>query len=176
MKIELFLFSVLLLFYLSVNGYLEKLGILYGYIQYYGVGSIFSNFIDFFKTQTVTKLGLLFLLCLIFFPQVIKLIISPFAIKDNNNPLEILHEYNFVNSVRNITDNAKKKNENWLKTREDIVVNSQNGKCNDCFMTLTDIRLHHKIPFHRGGTNDLSNLQALCVSCAFKREIQENLI
>lgn len=176
MRLELFLFLVLFLLYLSVNGYLEKMQRLWYSMQMQGTIGLFQKFFEFFKTYTLTKLGLIFVLCLIFFPSFIKFVLSPFAIKKSDNPVELIHEYNFVNSVRTITDNAKKKNENWVKSREDVIINSQNGKCNDCFMDLSEARLHHKIPLHRGGTNDLSNLQALCTSCAFKRQIQENLI
>ena len=176
MRFELFLFCVLFLLYLSANGYLEQTQRIWYSMQLQGMVGLFQGFFDFFKTYPFTKLGLIFVMCLIFFPSFIKWVLSPFAIKKQDNAIDLIHEYNFVNSVRTITDNAKKKNENWIKSREDIIINSQNGKCNDCFIDLEETRLHHKIPLRRGGTNDLSNLQALCPPCAFKRQIQENLI
>ena len=49
-------------------------------------------------------------------------------------------------------------------------------KCFDCELPMDSPQLTHKIPLHRGGTNDMSNLKAVCETCNFRTEIQNSYL
>ena len=55
------------------------------------------------------------------------------------------------------------------------VISEQNDKCNKCNKQLTEynVNIDHKIGVQFGGTNDLDNLQALCVECHSEKTIKE---
>ena len=55
------------------------------------------------------------------------------------------------------------------------VITEQNDKCNTCNKQLTEynVNIDHKIGVQFGGTNDLDNLQALCVECHNEKTIKE---
>lgn len=55
------------------------------------------------------------------------------------------------------------------------VISEQNDQCNKCNKQLTEynVNIDHKIGVQFGGTNDLDNLQALCVECHSEKTIKE---
>jgi len=55
------------------------------------------------------------------------------------------------------------------------VICKQNSKCNTCTKSLTEYNtnIDHKIGVQFGGTNDMDNLQALCVECHSEKTIKE---
>ena len=66
---------------------------------------------------------------------------------------------------RNVTNLAKKK-----------VAADQEWKCGDCQSTLDEsYEVDHKLALFRGGTNDISNLVALCRNCHGKKTMAERL-
>lgn len=54
----------------------------------------------------------------------------------------------------------------YLELRE-VVISYLGGKCENCGSTKK-LKLHHKTPLNRGGTNSLGNLQVLCKDCHSK--------
>ena len=56
----------------------------------------------------------------------------------------------------------------WQKQRK-LALKRDNYTCQKCGIKQEDLRceltVHHKKPYHDGGTNELSNLITLCISC-----------
>ena len=51
---------------------------------------------------------------------------------------------------------------------------SQKWRCNVCGDLLkSTFQLDHRIPLHKGGSNDVSNFQALCCECHAKKTQEE---
>ena len=51
---------------------------------------------------------------------------------------------------------------------------SQKWRCNMCGDLLkSTFQLDHRIPLHKGGSNDVSNFQALCCECHAKKTQEE---
>jgi predicted HNH restriction endonuclease len=66
---------------------------------------------------------------------------------------------------RNVTGLMKKK-----------VAASQQWKCGNCETTLDETyEVDHKLALFKGGTNDQSNLVALCPNCHRKKTVEERL-
>lgn len=55
------------------------------------------------------------------------------------------------------------------------IISEQNNKCNMCIKPLTEfnVNIDHKIGVQFGGTNDIDNLQALCLECHNEKTIKE---
>ena len=179
MKLELFLLFCILLLWMGVQGYLEKIKPYLFRIQHFLNPSIYTNGI--YPSQGDSNLflkGIIILgLLIILFPKLLKWLLSPFrGNKQTNNPIKMLQEYNFVSSIRDITDKAKKKTNNWVESRKELIIKSQRKKCFDCELPMDSPQLTHKIPLHRGGTNDMSNLKAVCETCNFRTEIQNSYL
>ena len=66
---------------------------------------------------------------------------------------------------RNVTGLTKKK-----------VAASQEWKCGNCSQTLDETyEVDHKIALYKGGSNDVTNLVALCPHCHRKKTVEEQL-
>jgi predicted HNH restriction endonuclease len=66
---------------------------------------------------------------------------------------------------RNVTGLMKKK-----------VAASQSWKCGNCAQTLDETyEVDHKLALFKGGSNDMSNLVALCPHCHRKKTVDERL-
>lgn len=66
---------------------------------------------------------------------------------------------------RNVTGLMKKK-----------VAADQKWKCGHCGSTLDEgYQVDHKLALFKGGSNDLSNLEALCCNCHAKKTMKERL-
>ena len=61
----------------------------------------------------------------------------------------------------------------WQKQRR-LALKRDNHTCQKCGVKQEDLRceltVHHKTPYHDGGTNELDNLITLCISCHFSVE------
>lgn len=65
-----------------------------------------------------------------------------------------------IENRRDFSDDIKE----YIKYKSDC-------RCSHCGKTLkTDFTVEHVIPLNKGGSNDLSNLVALCQDCNFKKE------
>lgn len=63
----------------------------------------------------------------------------------------------------------------WKKKRT-IIINNAMGLCEECQrlgIVKPGVEVDHKIPVSQGGTDELSNLQLLCVSCHRKKTANE---
>jgi len=93
----------------------------------------------------------------------------------NNNILDIIFE-------KNNNDNKLKSNITSIQKRnvssqtKKIIASNQKWKCGICnnIMDYT-YEVDHHIPLFKGGTNDMSNLMALCRNCHGKKTILEKL-
>ena len=171
---EIFIILCIVLLWLGINGYLNS--IIY-YFNYYTKPSQLVSSPSFTVQNCFMKVGIVFVLLIIIFPRLLKWLLSPFrGNKNNKDPIKIIQEYNFVNSIRDITQRAQEKTENWSDSRKKIIARSQKNKCFDCGLSMESSYLTHKIPLHRGGTNDISNMKALCESCYFRSEIQNSYL
>lgn len=70
-------------------------------------------------------------------------------------------------------DVHKKYGRSWKRIRNRYI--KEHPFCEECFkdgkMVLAE-EVHHILPVSRGGTNEVSNLMALCQSCHTKKHIQ----
>ena len=172
--LEVFIIFCIVLLWLGVNGYLTGL---IRYFDYYTRTSQMANVPSYSIQNLVMKGGFIFVLLIILFPRLLKWMLSPFrGNKNEKDPLKIIQEYNFVNSIRDITQRAQEKTENWSESRKKLIIQSQKQNCLDCGLRMDGSYLTHKIPLHRGGTNDISNMKALCESCYFRSEIQNSYL
>jgi len=104
----------------------------------------------------------------------------------NNNPM---HNINTAQKLsRTLIDkgtNAGENNNNWKGGRTKYrganwhkqrkkALERDNYKCQVCGVLQEDMNreltIHHIIPYHEGGTNDLENLITVCMSCHFTIE------
>jgi hypothetical protein len=172
--LELFIIFCIVILWLGVNGYLKSV---VEYYNYYTKPSQFANATTFSFQNFALKFGIVFVLLIILFPRLLKWLLSPFrGDKKEHDPIKMIQEYNFVNSIRDITQKAQEKTENWTDSRKKLIVKSQKQLCFDCGLQMESSFLTNKIPLHRGGTNDISNMKALCESCYFRAEIQNSYL
>lgn len=172
--LELFIIFCIVILWLAVNGYLKTVT---EYANYYIKGTQFSSTPSFSPKNIVIKFAIVFILLVILFPKLLKWILSPFrGDKKEQDPIKMIQEYNFVNSIRDITQKAQEKTENWSESRKKVVIKSQRNRCFDCGLDMESSFITHKTPLHRGGTNDLSNMKGLCESCYFRAEIQNSYL
>ena len=104
-------------------------------------------------------------------------------IKKNENdlsPYVIIteEEYDILKNEQHQNDNKKnckihKRNVSSLTKK--MVASSQQWKCGSCKQTLDyTYEIDHHIPLFKGGSNELSNLIALCRNCHGKKTLLEN--
>jgi 5-methylcytosine-specific restriction endonuclease McrA len=79
-----------------------------------------------------------------------------------------VHHYHYTKEPRNNRINIKKN----VKTQ---IVDEQENTCGDCKQNLSAFfQIDHIVALQFGGTNDKSNLMALCCECHTKKSIHEN--
>ena len=62
----------------------------------------------------------------------------------------------------------------FTKQERESISKKSDGKCNICGDTLTNYQIDHIRPLSNGGSNDDTNLQALCIHCHREKTIQEH--
>ena len=63
------------------------------------------------------------------------------------------------------------------KTKKKYVASQQNWKCKNCDEQLSyTFEIDHRIPLENGGSNHVTNLDALCVGCHKEKTLQKNLL
>lgn|GEM_PF-5418039 len=72
-------------------------------------------------------------------------------------------------SVNNRLGAKEPKRETVPPDLREQILRRANGRCENCGEPTKYLQLDHRIPVSRGGTNDPSNLQALCPSCNAKK-------
>jgi hypothetical protein len=75
-----------------------------------------------------------------------------------------------------LTQNSKTHKRSVSETKKKFVASNQNWKCGDCKDKLTAwFEVDHTIRLDQGGSNDISNLIALCRNCHGKKTSLENI-
>jgi len=69
----------------------------------------------------------------------------------------------------------RNKGAHWRRLRR-AVFERDKYQCQGCGLFGQVLECDHKLPLDEGGTDDMSNLQALCVSCHFAKTRRENLV
>lgn len=87
----------------------------------------------------------------------------------NNDPnllnYKVINNYSYTKDNRNVSQTLKK-----------YVAANQQWKCNYCNNLLdSSYEVDHIIPLYKNGSNDISNLQALCRNCHGKKTIYDKL-
>ena len=112
--------------------------------------------------------------------------ILDFTKRQNYNPSASMNDgYNYP--VVNMNSNRVKVNQKGGSTiatkrsvsesRKKMIAASQGWKCSHCREQLDyNYQIDHKIRLEYGGSNEPSNLTALCPNCHTKKTIQENLV
>jgi len=80
-------------------------------------------------------------------------------------------------SINRIVNSGKKSNKRSVsETKKKYIASNQNWKCSKCKQQLSAwFEVDHKIRLEHGGTNDVSNLEALCRECHGEKTAMENL-
>lgn len=74
------------------------------------------------------------------------------------------------------TDCGNRKKRSVSETKKKFVASSQDWKCGGCNTKLTAwFEVDHKTRLDRGGSNEVSNLVALCRNCHGKKTALENM-
>ena len=93
------------------------------------------------------------------------------------SPYVIITEEEYDN-LKNGNKNSKVKDlhkRNVTSLTKKMVASNQKWKCGTCGQTLDfTYEIDHHIPLFKGGTNDVSNLIALCRNCHGKKTLIEN--
>ena len=116
-----------------------------------------------------------------------KNIITPFFDMTNDNIYNKINGYkNLVNTKihnNNNNNNSKLLNSGFTNKRcvseskKKYVAAQQEWKCNECKMTLpSNYEVNHIIELQFGGSNHISNLEALCRNCHGQKTIQHKII
>ena len=98
--------------------------------------------------------------------------------KDMITPFLSNHSSNYPqSSINRIIHSGKKSNKRSVsETKKKYVASNQNWKCNKCKQQLSAwFEVDHKTRLEYGGTNDVSNLEALCRECHGQKTAMENL-
>jgi hypothetical protein len=92
----------------------------------------------------------------------------------NSTPYVIITEEEYDALVSNCKPICIKRNVSSLTKK--IIASNQSWKCGTCaeIMDYT-YEIDHHIPLFKGGSNDISNLIALCRNCHGKKTILENV-
>ncbi len=75
-----------------------------------------------------------------------------------------------------LTQNSRTHKRSVSETKKKFVASNQNWKCGDCKEKLTAwFEVDHTVRLDQGGSNDISNLIALCRNCHGKKTSLENI-
>lgn len=84
--------------------------------------------------------------------------------------------YNQQNNVQHKQNTINKTKRSVSETKKKYVASQQNWRCGQCKNQLTAwFEVDHTIRLENGGSNDVSNLVALCRNCHGEKTAMENL-
>ena len=122
MKIEIFIISIIVLLYLYTNGYIQT--------NYFSL--FLENMFMIVKNNIKASIIGFFFIIFIINPKWIESILKCFVNVNGKKQVsntELIKEYNFVNSIRSLTDIAKKKTDNLLENKKKFLASEQKWKC-----------------------------------------------
>lgn len=100
--------------------------------------------------------------------------LSPYVIITEEEYDNLKNEKN-ENENFNIKKNCKIHKRNVSSLTKKMVASNQEWKCGSCNQTLDyTYEIDHHIPLFKGGSNEISNLIALCRNCHGKKTLLEN--
>lgn len=141
--------------------------IIYLCIKYY---SLLVSTIYFFVFNNI------YILCISFFISILYKWLRKSG-HYKSNILDIIFEKskNNNNTFNSKLTSLQKRNVSGQTKK--IIASNQQWKCGICnnLMDYT-YEIDHRIPLFKGGTNDISNLMALCRNCHGKKTILEKLV
>ena len=95
--------------------------------------------------------------------------------KDMITPF-LSYKQNDERGIDRLTQNSRTHKRSVSETKKKFVASNQNWKCGDCKEKLTAwFEVDHTIRLDQGGSNDISNLIALCRNCHGKKTSLENI-
>jgi len=78
--------------------------------------------------------------------------------------------------LKNKNDKCKTHKRNVSSLTKKMIASNQEWKCGSCNQTLDyTYEIDHHIPLFKGGSNEVSNLIALCRNCHGKKTLLENI-
>ena len=99
--------------------------------------------------------------------------LSPYVIITEEEYDILKHEKNY--NFNTINKNCKIHKRNVSSLTKKMVASNQEWKCGSCNQILDyTYEIDHHIPLFKGGSNELSNLIALCRNCHGKKTLLEN--
>ena len=89
-----------------------------------------------------------------------------------NNRVNMINPKNFIPNPQRGTRHKR----NVSESKKKYIASSQKWKCTHCQQLLDNTyEVDHIIPLYKGGTNDLTNLEALCRNCHGKKTFKDKL-
>lgn len=77
--------------------------------------------------------------------------------------------------AQTVASTARTRGSKWMAIR-DLILRRDAGLCQPCMQAgrLTPaVQVDHKLPLAQGGTDDQSNLQAICAACHRRKSVDE---
>jgi len=89
-----------------------------------------------------------------------------------NNRVNMINPKNFIPQSQNKVRHKR----NVSESKKKYIASSQKWQCAHCQQLLDNTyEVDHIIPLYKGGTNDLTNLEALCRNCHGKKTFKDKL-
>jgi hypothetical protein len=144
----------------------------------FGVIFVFTIFITFYYSETISSVIFyilskkeIFLMFLFLFT-----ILYGYCVKKNIYRSPLL-DYIYTEFGHKKIKNFKFKSKNYRNVSQlskKIIASDQQWKCNNCGNILDySYEVDHIIPLYKGGSNETSNLVALCRNCHGKKTLNE---
>ena len=106
-----------------------------------------------------------------------KQFMTPILDMTSNNMFTNSYNNNFKSpQVKRMLNESRTNKRSVSETKKKYIASNQNWHCLGCQQQLSAwFEVHHKIPLEKGGSNDVSNLVALCRNCHGKETAMENM-
>jgi hypothetical protein len=108
----------------------------------------------------------------------VKQFVSVLPVDKNSKDLltPFLHTDPVTKSIQRIQNSGKGNKRSVSEVKKKLVASNQNWKCGKCKQQLSAwFEVDHTIRLDRGGTNEISNLVALCRNCHGEKTFMENI-
>lgn len=128
------------------------------------------------------QFGLILFTCILFYkkPDMLSKTINKIVkINDMTQPPIILSEIykNTISSTNNSSVKSTNQKRNVTNLQKKVVASNQEWKCGKCNTILdASYEVDHIIPLYKGGSNENSNLMALCRNCHGRKTIEDTFI